>query len=294
MEKIGLGPNTLMTQNPGLIYARLTGYGQDGPLSDRAGHDINFLSISGVLSTLGRSMAKPQAPVNLLADFAGGSFVCALGIMMALNERHSSGLGQVIDSSMVEGAAYLSSFLWTSRGFPFLWPEGAGRGEGLLDGGAASYDTYETKDGKFVAVGALEPQFYETFIARLGIEDPDSLPDDLYGKDLKRIIADKFRDKTRDEWRDIFENSDACVTPVLEWNEVGSFHHNRHRKSFDERLGFPLPAPILGRTPAAPVDLRPVVAGQHSMEILAQLGYRETEMEELLKNGVVRQKKTKL
>merc|ERR1719431_2378732 len=163
-----------MSENPALIYSRLTGYGQSGIMSERDGHDINFLSLSGVLSTLGRANEKPYAPINLIADFAGGSLVCALGIMMALNERHRSGQGQVVDASMVEGAAYLSSFLWTSRDVPFLWPESGNRGEGLLDGGAAMYDTYETKDGKFVAVAALEPQFFGAFLRGLGLEDPDA------------------------------------------------------------------------------------------------------------------------
>lgn len=293
MEKLGLGPDVLMTDNPALIYARLTGYGQHGTMSDRAGHDINFLSISGVLSSLGRANQKPHAPVNLLADFAGGSLVCALGILMALNERHRSGKGQVIDASMVEGAAYLSSFLWTSRNVPFIWPEGGQRGEGLLDGGAATYDTYETKDGQFVAVGALEPQFFGAFVKGLGVDDPDSLPDDPLGDEMKRFVAESFKRKTRAEWEAIFGGVDACVTPVLGWDEAAAFSHNADRKSFHDKLGIPLPAPKLDRTPAVPEDFRPIRLGQHSAEILNDLGYSGEEVEKLLKDGIVFQRKTK-
>jgi len=298
MEKLGLGPTTLMSENPALIYSRLTGYGQSGIMSERAGHDINFLSLSGVLSTLGRANEKPYAPINLIADFAGGSLVCALGIMMALHERHRSGRGQVIDASMVEGAAYLSTFLWTSRDVPFLWPEEpGGRGEGLLDGGAAVYDTYRTKDGKFVAVGALEPQFFDALLRVLEL-DPASLPDDgIFGEETKRLFADKFAEKTRDEWDALFDGVDACVTPVLDWSEAPAYRHNKERNSFrDDAVdgGVPLPAPKLERTPASPRDFGGVGQGQHTVEIVTGLGYAEEEIDQLLKNKVIRQGTEKL
>ena len=219
--------------------------------------------------------------------------------MMALHERHRSGRGQVIDASMVEGAAYLSTFLWTSRDVPFLWPEApGGRGEGLLDGGAAVYDTYETKDGKFVAVGALEPQFFDAFLRVLAL-DPASLPDDgIFGEETKRLFAAKFAEKTRDEWDALFAGVDACVTPVLDWNEAPAYRHNRERNSFRDDDnggggGVPLPAPKLERTPASPTDFRGVAQGQHTVEIVAGLGYGEEEIHELLKNKVIRQRTEK-
>ena len=164
MERLGLGPNVLCASNPKLIYARLTGYGQFGELSERAGHDINYLSYSGVLSTLGRRCQKPHWPVNIIADFAGGGLMCALAILSALYERAAKqSNGKVIDCSMVEGAAYLSSWLWTSKDLPGVW-DGSEKGENLLDGGYHAYDTYETKDRQFMACGALEPQFYSELL----------------------------------------------------------------------------------------------------------------------------------
>jgi len=295
MEKLGLGPAVLMEENPRLIYTRLTGYGQNGSLSERAGHDINFLSISGVLSALGRAGQKPHAPVNLLADFAGGSVMTAIGIMMALHERHRSGKGQIVDASMVEGTAYLSSFLWASRDLPFLWPENGSRGEGLLDGGAASYDTYETKDGKYVAVGALEPQFFDAMLRYMGFEeDEGSLLDDPFGEDMKRIFALKFKERTRDEWDEIFRGVDACVTPVLERDEAPRYGHNRERGSFHDGTGFPLPAPKLDRTPAMPEDFADTPIGANTVEILRELGYCGEDIERLLADGIVHQRALKV
>ena len=209
---------------------------------------------------------------------------------MALNERHQSGQGQVIDASMVEGAAYLSSFLWTSRDVPFLWPESGNRGEGLLDGGASMYDTYETKDGKFLAVGALEPQFFAAFLRGLGVEDADKLPDDPLGEDMKRVFAEKFKERTRDEWCRVFDDVDACVTPVLEWNEAPMHRHNRERHSFHQS-GVPLPAPKLDRTPAKPTDFSQVSLGMHTESVLSELGYGTEELERFVTEKVVFQKR---
>ncbi|XP_076835762.1 alpha-methylacyl-CoA racemase isoform X3 [Brachyhypopomus gauderio] len=231
MEKLGLGPEELLRENPGLIYARLTGYGQTGCYAKAAGHDINYLAMSGMLSMLGRSSEKPYAPLNLLADFAGGGLTCALGVVLALLERSRSGRGQVIDASMVEGSAYLGSFVWKSQSTG-LWNRP--RGQNLLDSGAPFYDTYCTADGKYVAVGAIEPQFYDQLIQGLGLKAAD-LPNQMSVSDwpeLKRTFTQVFATKTQAEWSRIFDGTDACVTPVLSLDEVGLHPHNQERGSF--------------------------------------------------------------
>ena len=205
MEKIGLGPERLMKLNDRLVYARLSGYGQQGPLSQAAGHDINYLAVSGVLSLIKKAGpdSVPRPPLNIIADFAAGGVLCALGILMALMERNTSGLGQIVDANMTEGCSYLASWLRESRNHPFLsqlmWPESNKSGENLLDGGAPFYSTYKTADGKFMAVGALEPQFFAQFIEKVGLEGDGYLPgviDQTMRDKLKRI----FLQKTQREW----------------------------------------------------------------------------------------------
>uniref|UniRef100_A0ABI0P159 Solute carrier family 45 member 2 n=2 Tax=Bos TaxID=9903 RepID=A0ABI0P159_BOVIN len=231
MEKLQLGPEILQKENPRLIYARLSGFGQSGRFSKMAGHDINYLALSGVLSRIGRSGENPYAPLNLLADFGGGGLMCAMGIIMALFERTRSGKGQVIDASMVEGTAYLSSFMWKTQETG-LWEQP--RGQNMLDGGAPFYTTYRTADGGFMAVGAIEPQFYELLIKGLGLKS-DELPNQLSMKDwpeMKKKFADIFAKKTKAEWCQIFDGTDACVTPVLTFEEVTHHGHNKDRGSF--------------------------------------------------------------
>ncbi|GIX94505.1 alpha-methylacyl-CoA racemase [Caerostris extrusa] len=262
MEKYNLGPSELCKLNPKLIYARLTGFGQDGPFSKVAGHDINYIAVSGVLSMLGRK--KLQHPINLVGDFAGGGLVCALGICLALLERHHSGMGQVIDANMVEGSAYVSSWLWASRGdnFPLpLWTKP--RGENLLDGGAHFYQTYETKDGRYMAVGALESQFYSRF----------------YG----RFRAGPFRLSSRTKC-----SRNSCVTPVVPLEEAHKHPHNAHRKSFlnaGDKI-VPTPAPRLSKSPAEPCFQDPF-PGQHSKEILLESGYNEEEIQSFIEEKIV-------
>nr|XP_034956540.1 alpha-methylacyl-CoA racemase [Zootoca vivipara] len=283
MEKLGLSPDILLQDNPKLIYARLTGFGQLGKYAKLAGHDINYLAVSGVLSKLGRKDENPYAPINLLADFAGGGVMCAMGIIMALYERTKSGKGQVIDASMVEGTAYLSSFLWKSQTIG-LWNRS--RGENLLDSGAPFYETYKTKDGKFMAVGALEPQFYKQFINGLGLDDYN-LPGQMSFSDwpaMKNMFADLFSKKTQAEWCEIFDDVDACVTPVLAFDAAASHPHNKERGSFlknDQEEISPRPAPLLSRTPATPSSKRDPFIGEHTEDILLDYGFSKEEISQL-------------
>ncbi|CAH1796895.1 unnamed protein product [Owenia fusiformis] len=288
MEKLGLGPRELLSDNPRLIYARLTGYGQSGVLSERAGHDINYLAISGVLSRLGRKDGNPHPPVNLLADFAGGGLTCALGIAMALFERSNSGKGQVIDANMVEGAAYIGSFLWAMKdSFVF----GKGRGENFLDGGAHFYDTYKTKDSKFMAVGAIEPQFYEKLVKGLGL-DPDEAFQMNNFDEMRDKFSKIFATKTRDEWSAIFDDTDACVTPILEMDEAANHPHNTSRNYFKvdkDGAHFPGPAPSLSRTPATVKTTHQPSVGEHTLEVLMEAGFKSEEVEQLATQGAIEQ-----
>ena len=285
MERLGLGPDTLIKENPKLVYARLTGFGQTGPYKDMAGHDINYLGLSGVLASLGRKHENPIAPVNLLADFAGGSFTCAMGIMAALLERSTSGQGQVIDSCMVEGAAYVGSWLYASRNM-FVW--GQPRGHNLLDSGAHFYETYKTKDEKYMCVGALEPQFYNLLLEKLNITD-DDLPQFDDFDEMKVKLARIFCEKTRDEWCEIFDGTDACVTPILELEEAGEHPQNKERGSFLDN-GMPRPAPLLSRTPAvASTSSNNLEFGSHTTEILAEAGFTDQDIGELLEKRIIEQ-----
>jgi len=283
MEKLGLGPDVLTEQNPRLIYARLTGFGQNGPYKQMAGHDINYVALSGVLSLLGRKQENPFPSINLLADFAGGSFVCAMGIMAALLERSQSGKGQVIDSSMVEGIAYVSSWLFASRDM-FVW--GKPRGENFLDSGYHFYETYKTKDNKYMSVGALEPHFYSKFLEKLALTEHE-VPQFENSDENKAKIADIFMTKTQDEWCDIFNGCDACVTPVVEQTDAKNHPHNKCRESFLPG-GMPRPAPLLSRTPANPASLQcSVEPGSNSRDILLENNYTNQEIDCLIQNNIV-------
>ncbi|KAM9840998.1 alpha-methylacyl-CoA racemase isoform 1-T2 [Aulostomus maculatus] len=289
MEKLGLGPQELLKENPRLIYARLTGYGQSGSYASAAGHDINYLAMSGLLSRLGRSGEKPYAPLNLLADFAGGGLTCAMGIVLALLERTTSGKGQIIDASMVEGAAYVGSFVWKSQSIG-MWDRS--RGENMLDSGAPFYDTYQTSDGQYVAVGAIEPQFYKRLLEGLEL-DAGNLPPQMSSPDwpeLRRIFTECFASKTQAEWSRIFDGTDACVTPVLSFDQVSSHPHNQERGSFlKDSSGeeSPRPAPVLSRTPAEPCIASDPVIGEHTVEVLEDYGYDSAQIDQMLAAGVV-------
>ncbi|WP_433712250.1 CaiB/BaiF CoA transferase family protein [Nocardia sp. CA-084685] len=250
-ERMGLGPDAVLARNPRLVYGRMTGWGQDGPLADRAGHDINYISLTGVLHAIGRKGERPVPPLNMVGDFGGGSMFLVFGILAALVERQSSGKGQVIDSAMIDGALALSHMIWGMRGMG-LWSDE--RGTNLLDTGMAFYDTYETSDGKYMAVGAIEPQFYAELLRGLEI-DPEGLPAqiDPNGQDqLKKLFTEKFKTKTRDEWAAIFDGTDACTTPVLTFTEAEQNPHIVARTGLIEIDGVVqhAPAPRFSRTPA--------------------------------------------
>lgn len=266
-EKLGVGPDPCLRRRPSLVYGRMTGYGQSGPLAERAGHDINYIAMAGVLSRIGRSEAAPTPPLNLVGDFGGGAMFLVFGLLCALHEARCTGRGQVVDASMVEGSAMLMLPFFANR-------DGLGaRGSTLLDSGAPFYDCYETADRRFVAVGAIEPQFYAALLTGLGL-DPANLPDQMdssHWTEMKRLFASVFRTRTRDEWEKHFEGTDACVTPVLELSEVDSHPHNRDRGSFVDVGGVLQPAahPRLSATPGGQ-GAPPPEPGADTDEVVAE------------------------
>ena len=287
MEKLGLGPDETMDLNPRLIYARLTGWGQNGPYASMAGHDINYIALSGALSLFRRKGEKPIPPCNLLGDFAGGGMLCAMGILLALVERSTSGKGQVVDSAMVDGATNISTFFWGLLGNHLMT---LNIGTNMLDSGAPYYQTYETADGKFMSVGAIEERFYAELLKGLDM-DPSTLPDQHdMGKwpEMNVRFAEVFKTKTRDEWAAIFHGKDACVAPILDMDEVDNHPHNRERELLIEMDGVfqPSPAPRLSRTPGS-VQKPGTPRGSETQEILEELGYTKEEIESLLQKNVV-------
>jgi alpha-methylacyl-CoA racemase len=290
MERLGLGPEVATARNPRLVYARLTGFGQDGPYASMAGHDINYIALSGALSLIGRKGEVPLAPVNLLGDFAGGGMLCALGICLALLERHQSGRGQVVDAAMVDGAAYLASFVYKFRNSG-MWRDE--RGTNLLDSAAPFYDNYRTSEGQFMSVGAIEPQFYAALLHGLGL-DAASLPqqmDQSKWPQTKQRFAALFAAKTRAEWCAIFDGTDACVAPILNLWEVADHPHTRARGVLltdAQGKPEPAPAPRLSRTPGDGSRALPQV-GADTRAILREYGFAEAEVSRLLEQGAVGQ-----
>ena len=250
MERLGLGPDVCLERNPKLIYGRMTGWGQHGPLAKAAGHDINYVALTGVLNAIGRPHDAPVPPLNLVGDFGGGAMMLAFGVVCALHETRRSGKGQVIDAAMTDGVALLAALLY---GLKAAGSWNNQRGENLLDGGAHFYDTYVCADGKFVSIGALEPQFYALLREKCGILDPafDAQFDTVSWPVLKLRLADVFRTRTRDEWCALLEGTDACFAPVLDWDEAPRHAHNRAREAFITLDGVvqPAPAPRFSRTP---------------------------------------------
>ncbi|WP_113702469.1 CaiB/BaiF CoA transferase family protein [Nonomuraea lactucae] len=252
-ERLGIGPDDLRAVNERLVYGRMTGWGQEGPLATAAGHDIDYIAISGVLSLLGRAGEPPTPPINILGDFAGGGLMLAYGVLLALIERERTGRGRVIDAAMVDGSALLFAMFHHAAQSGFWGP----RGTNLLDTGAPMYDTYETADGEYVAVGALEPQFWDAMVTRMELTDLPDRDDRKQWPALKARLAEAFRSRTRAEWEAVFEGSDACVAPVLSMTEAAAHPHNAARGGFVEVNGVtqPRPAPRLLGVPDA--DLSP-------------------------------------
>ena len=287
MERLGLGPRECLARNPALVYGRMTGWGQRGSLRHRAGHDINYLGLSGALYPLGRAGERPHAPMNLLADFGGGGMLLVTGVLAALVERARSGLGQVVDAAMVDGSATLTAFVHALRASGDWSDE---RGTNLLDGGAPFYDTYETADGGYMSVGALERRFYALFVAGLGLS-ADDLPaqmDRAGWPELRRVFTTAFKTRTRDQWMAIFRDVDACVYPVLSLGEVADHPLTRERHGFVtvEGISQPAPAPRFGRTPAAQPAGAPE-PGEHTRRALLDWGFAAAEIDELADAGVV-------
>jgi alpha-methylacyl-CoA racemase len=287
MEKLGLGPEEALSINPRLIYARLTGWGQDGPYALRAGHDINYIALSGALSLCMKKGQPPVHPSNILGDFAGGGLMCALGILLALYSRETTGTGQVVDAAMVDGASYLCTQFYGLLANNLMTLD---IGTNMLDGGPHYYQTYETSDGKFMAVGAIEGRFYKELLDGLGLE-PGDLPaqnDASQWPSMTKRFREIFRGKTRDEWTRIFEGRDACVAPVLGLDEVDTHPQNRARGLLTriEGLPQPAPAPRLSRTPGR-ADRPGLPRGSETREVLQDLGYGGDRVESLFKSGVV-------
>jgi alpha-methylacyl-CoA racemase len=287
MERLGLGPEPCMQRNPRLVYGRMTGWGQAGPLAQAAGHDINYIALSGALHAIGRAGERPVAPLNLVGDFGGGGLLLAFGVVCALLEAQRSGCGQVIDAAMIDGASLLMAMFHGMRASGLHREE---RGTNLLDTGAHFYETYETADGKHVAIGAIEPQFYAELLARIGLAG-EALPaqmDRLRWPELKERLAAVFKQKTRAEWCELLEGSDACFAPVLSMSEAIEHPHMRARGSFVMIEGHaqPAPAPRFSRTP--PEVQRPSAhAGQNTDEGLARWGISEARIAALREAGAI-------
>ena len=286
-ERLGFGPEVCLARNPRLVYGRMTGWGQTGPLAGAAGHDINYIALSGALHAIGRAGERPVPPLNLVGDFGGGGMFLAYGVMCAVFESQRSGKGQVVDVSMVEGAAALMHMMYAMKA-QGAWKDE--RGVNILDTGAHFYDTYETADGKYVAVGSIEPQFYALLLERAGLDPAQFSPqnDPAQWPAMRERLAAVLRTRTRDEWCALLEGSDACFAPVLAMSEAPDHPHNRARGSFVEVDGVtqPAPAPRFSRTPAAlPQGAHP--AGGDTLAVLREAGYSEERLAQLTQAGAL-------
>ena len=293
MEKLGLAPGECRQRNARLVYGRMTGYGQTGPLARAAGHDINYIAMSGALGAMGARSAPPIPPLNLVGDYGGGGLLLALGVVCALFEARQSGRGQVVDAAMVDGASLLMTMMYglKNRG---QWHDA--RESNVIDGGAHFYGVYECADGKYLSIGAIEPQFYRCLIDVCGFDDPrfEAQWDERKWPELKLKLAESFRSRTRDEWCALLEGHDACLAPVLDMNEAPAHVHNVARGTFVEAPAsagsrsemLPAPAPRFERTPTEMSGLQPEI-GAHTMELLAGLGIPDEDAAALVAARVV-------
>jgi alpha-methylacyl-CoA racemase len=286
-ERLGIGPDECRARNPRLVYGRMTGWGQEGPYAQAAGHDINYIALGGALAHFGRAGTKPTPPINIVGDFGGGGMLMAFGIACALVEAGRSGQGQVVDAAMVDGSAVLMTMIW---GFHALgiWGE---FGTNVLDTGAPFYDTYETSDGKFISLGSLEPQFYAEMITRLGLADDIDLArqmDQSSWPELRETLTALFRTKTRDEWCEVLEHTDACFAPVLTMAEAAEHPHMKARNTIlsEDGLLQPAPAPRFSRTPGA-ISRPAAWPGQHTDEVLADWGFSSDRITKLRETGAI-------
>jgi alpha-methylacyl-CoA racemase len=284
-ERLGVGPDACAARNPGLVYARMTGWGQQGPLADRAGHDIDYAALAGALHAVGEPGRKPVPPLNLVADFGGGSLFLVAGVLAALVERGRSGLGQVVDAAMVDGVTSLMSMFYGLRAAG-VWSDE--RGANLLDGGAPFYDTYLCADGRYVAVGALEPQFWAALVDTLGLHDLPPQHDTACWPELRQRLSLAFAARSRDEWAELFAGVDACVAPVLTLGEAARHPHLVARGSVVEHDGVtqPAAAPRFSRTPSA-AGSSPRRPGADTRSALGDWGFGADELAGLLDEGAV-------
>jgi alpha-methylacyl-CoA racemase len=288
-ERLGIGPDVCHARNPKLVFGRMTGWGQQGPYVQAAGHDINYIALAGALAHFGRHGAKPTPPMNIVGDFGGGGMLLAFGVVCAVLEARGSGEGQVVDAAMVDGSAALMAMTWGLRAMGVFDEEN--RGENVLDTGAPFYDTYETADGKFVSVGALEPQFYTELIERLGLsgEDLPAQMDRTGWPTLRDRFTEVFKSRTRDEWCEVLEHTDACFAPVLTMSEATEHPHVRARGTVVELDGIqqPAPAPRFSKTPGS-IRRRAAQPGQHTDEALADWGFGSDELAKLRDAGAIK------
>ena len=289
MERLGLGPEVCLERNPRLVYGRMTGWGQEGPLASEVGHDLNYVALTGALHAMGRAGEKPAIPLNLVGDFGGGGLMLAYGMVCALLEAKTSGQGQVVDAAMVDGAATLMASVYAAHQVGFWSDE---RGTNVLDSGSHFYEVYETADGKYITIASVEPQFYAALLERLG-EDAAGLENqwDMGNwPGFKEQLATVFKQRTRDEWDSFFDGADICYAPVLSMSEVRHHPHHQARDTFldDGEIWQPAPAPRFSRTPGE-VQRPPAEIGAHSNEILNQFGFGQDEIDALLQSGAVKQ-----
>ncbi|MCG2633854.1 MAG: CoA transferase [Gammaproteobacteria bacterium] len=290
MERLGLGPDECLQRNPGLIYGRITGFGQEGPLAGNPGHDLNYIALAGVLDMIGQRGEPPTPPLSLVGDFGGGGMLLAFGVAAALFARVRTGRGQVIDAAMVDGASYLATLFHGLYDCGHMEPE---RGTNMVDSGAHFYNVYETSDGKWISIAGVMDKFYKKTLGALGI-NPDELPpqmDRQHWPELKLKLAEAIRQKTAAQWDEILDGQDYCYAPVLPLTEAWKHPHNRARESFVEVDGLiqPAPAPRFSDTPGQ-IQHGPVPAGQDTRAVLLDWGFSESEIGDLEAQGAVRQK----